>query len=119
MKSLKQQAEIAMNKQDEETIKPKKAYFAMFIMMLLYMTKNWQQATLSYFYGFQGVGDQFKNPKFEMGTSFPQLDLYYGLLSGLVFDVPYSICGLLMAGLCTSKYRVMILGAFMLSMSGI
>ena len=77
---------------------PVKAYTAITIMMLLYVTKNWQQATLSYFYGFQGVGDKFRNPFYEMSAAFPQLDLYYGMLSGMIFDIPYSISGLLASG---------------------
>lgn len=53
-----------------------------------------------------------------MSTSFPELDLYYGLLSGMIFDIPYSICGLLSAVASRSNYRVLILGAFMALMSG-
>lgn len=52
-----------------------------------------------------------------MSASFPQLDLYYGLVSGMVFDVPYSICGLMASMLCSSKYRVYVLGIFMMLMS--
>ena len=45
-----------------------------------------------------------------MSTSFPQLDQYYGFLSGLAYNLPYSICGLFAGYLTKSKKRSLLLG---------
>ena len=94
------------------------AYTAISIMLLLTMSKNWQQSALSFFYGFQGVGDKFLDPKYEMSAAFPEMNVYYGMLSGMCFDIPYSICGLLSTVICSSRYRVAVLGVFVIIMSG-
>ena len=105
------------NDDKEANFNPIMAYSAISIMLLLMMSKNWQQSTLSFFYGFQGVGDKFQNPKYEMGTAFPEMNVYYGMLSGMCFDIPYSICGLLSTVICGFRYRVAVMGLFALFMS--
>ena len=96
---------------------PLKAYTAISIMLLILLTKNWQTSSLSFFYGFQGVGNKFQNPHYEISAAFPEMNKYYGLLTGMVYDIPYSICGLLSTTLCQSTHRVGILGLFMILIS--
>lgn len=69
-------------------------YAALFAILLIRVATDWQQKSLGYFYGFQGVGLQAADPKYEMSVSFPQLDAYYGFLSGIAYNLPYSVFGL-------------------------
>ena len=46
---------------------------------------------------------------FELSSAFPQLNQYYGLMSGLAYTVPYSIFGLFSGYLTTSKKRALLL----------
>lgn len=52
-----------------------------------------------------------------MSSSFPQLDSYYGVLSGAAYTIPYSIVGLLSGYLTKSKRRVLLLGLIMITIS--
>ena len=45
-----------------------------------------------------------------MSLSFPQLDTYYGMLSGIAYNLPYSIFGLFAGYLTRFKNRGFILG---------
>lgn len=45
-----------------------------------------------------------------MSTSFPQLEQYYGFLSGLAYNLPYSICGLFAGYLTKTPKRSLLLG---------
>lgn len=90
--------------------KIKREYVALFFILLIRVATDWQQKSLGFFYGFQGVGYQKSNPHYEMSTSFPQLNDYYGLLSGLAYNLPFSICGLFAGYLTKSKKRSLLLG---------
>jgi MFS family permease len=83
---------------------------ALLLILLIRVATDWQQKSLGFFFGFQGVGLQRNDPYYEMSSSFPQLDSYYGLLSGLAYNLPYSICGLFAGYLTKSKHRSMLLG---------
>lgn len=111
------ETDVKNTQEEKQKFNPFMAYTAIVIMLFLNMSKNWQQSALSYFYGFQGVGDKFQNPSYELSAAFPQLNLYYGFLNGMVYDVPYSICGLLASGVCSSRFRVAILGIVAIFMS--
>ena len=57
------------------------------------------------------------NPYYMMSSSFPQLHDYYGLLSGLAYNLPFSICGIFAGYLTKSKKRCLILGSVTLLVS--
>lgn len=34
------------------------------------------------------------DPKFEILSAYPEMDKYYGVLSGMAYSLPMSVCGL-------------------------
>lgn len=86
-------------------------------MMTIFSVTEWQYKSLSYYYGFQGVGDKFGDPKYEMSSDFTQMHDFYGLMSGIVYDLPYGVLVLAFAGLSKSKQRVPITAWFMILQS--
>ena len=84
LQQKRQEPVESLEEQDaEQQFNPVMAYTAISIMLLLTMSKHWQQSALSFFYGFQGVGDKFLDPKYEMSAAFPEMNVYYGMLSGM------------------------------------
>ena len=65
---------------------------------------QWQRTSLSFAYGYEGVGNIRGDKQFEISKSYPELNLSYGLVSGFVYTIPYSIMGLFMGAL-TDKYN--------------
>lgn len=57
---------------------------------------NWQRKSISYIYGFHGTGSQIGNSLFEIDKSYPEIHKYYGILSGLLYTVPFSFGGLIL-----------------------
>ena len=49
---------------------------------------------MNYIYGFSGDGNQLGNPKYEILSSYPNLELYYGTLAGIAYTLPESMVGL-------------------------
>ena len=60
-------------------------------------------------YGYKGVGLNAGNPLFEITASYPQMDKYYGLLSGAGFSLSYAIAGILWGIAADKSNRKMIL----------
>ena len=56
------------------------------------------------------TGEKF----FEIAASYPELPLHYGLVVGLLYNLPYSVFGLLMGGLTDRFNRKLMLGIFMI-----
>jgi hypothetical protein len=52
------------------------------------------RSTLTYAYGYTGIGVDAGNPKFEIAAAFPQLKEWYGSLAGPIYSLPYSFFGL-------------------------
>ena len=65
---------------------------------------NWQRKSLSYIYGYKGLGVQAGSPTFEIGQVYPQLDQSYGILQGMAYTLPFSICGVVL-GMMKSGYN--------------
>ena len=68
-------------------------------MLLVVATCNqWQRYTLAYANGFQvnqlDAGSLFDPSFYQINQAIPELQSYYGLLSGLVFLIPFSFFGL-------------------------
>lgn len=71
---------------------------------------QWQRKSLNYAYGYTGLGAQAGDPTYEIRTQWPQLNQYYGLLTGLVYTVPYSFFGLVAGKISDSVNRKLFLG---------
>ena len=56
----------------------------------------WQRKSFNYVYGFKGDHDQMNNPKYEILSSYPEMDKYYGVMAGLAYTLPDSIFGLML-----------------------
>lgn len=89
----------------------------MLLVILCFVATECQYKSLSFYYGFGGLGPKCGDPKYEMSAAFPELHAWYGLLSGFIYDVPYSLFGLLSGYLCTTRHRVAITGILMILLS--
>lgn len=77
------------------------------VLGMLFMMRigmNWQRKSLSYIYGYKGLGTQAGSPTFEIGQAYPQLDQSYGILQGMAYTLPFSICGIVL-GMMGSGYN--------------
>lgn len=52
------------------------------------------RSTLTYAYGYTGIGLDAGNSKFEITAAFSQLKEWYGSLAGPIYSLPYSFFGL-------------------------
>ena len=52
-----------------------------------------------------------------MSTAFPEMHKWYGMLSGLIYDVPFSIFGLASGYICNSPNRTLLIGLVMIAQS--
>ena len=94
-------------------------YALLAVISLIKVCTAWQQKSLGFYFGYKGVGYQALNPIYEITTSFPQLNQYYGMLVGALFTIPYSICGLY-SGQIIGKYdrkKFLILTVALMSMT--
>ena len=74
------------------------------LLVMLRVAMNWQRKSLSYIYGFQGSGLKMGDPMFEILQSYPQMDQYYGILSGAAYTLPFSFGGIVL-GLMKTGYN--------------
>lgn len=77
----------------------------------------WQRKSLNYIYGFSGDGFQLGNPKYEILSSYPNLEMYYGTLAGVAYTVPESVFGLAL-GFLKPGYNRKILLCSMIALAG-
>ena len=98
---------------DEDVIVKKKepqgkagiyAWVVLSFLVLMRIAMNWQRKSLSYIYGFQGSGAQLGDPTFEILKSYPQMENYYGILSGAAYTLPFSFGGIAL-GLMPTGYN--------------
>lgn len=48
-------------------------FFVLLVIMLQRTASQWQRKSLTYAYGFEGIGSQLGNPIYEMTSSYPEL----------------------------------------------
>lgn len=77
--------------------------------MLIRITIIWQRKSFNFIYGFQGEGAKLGDPAFEILSAYPNMDKYYGVLSGMAYSVPMSICGLALGMLKGGFNRVFLM----------
>lgn len=70
------------------------SYLVLFLMLFARVQNQWSRQTLGYAYGYQGVGSNAGDPKYEIAQAFPTMNAHYGLLSGAAFTIAYSISGI-------------------------
>jgi MFS family permease len=69
---------------------------------------------LPYAYGYMGLAEKAGSATFEIATAYPQLQQWYGLLSGLFYTIPYALFDLVIG-----KYSDRIRRAFWLGIATI
>lgn len=89
--------------------------YAVILLIFMIRTINqWQRNSLSFAYGFEGIGLLKGDKKFEIAKSYPELNLSYGLVSGFVYTIPYSIMGLFMGALADKYNRKVMLSTIII-----
>lgn len=99
------QAEI-----NKRNFNPIYAYFVLFVVLICRIMVQWHRKGLTYAYGYTGLGDAYKNGFFEMSTYFPELKVWYGLLAGVIYTIPYAGFGLIAGKLSDGVDRRLWLG---------
>lgn len=97
-------------KKEPATFKPAYAYFVLFIVLVCRIIVQWHRKGLTYAYGYTGLGLDAGNPFFEIAADYPPLKNWYGMLSGLIYTVPYSFAGLIAGNMSDKVNRKFFLG---------
>ena len=103
------QAEI-----NKKNFNPIYAYFVLFIVLICRIMVQWHRKGLTYAYGYTGLGEAANNGFFEMATYFPELKIWYGLLAGVIYTIPYAGFGLIAGKLSDGADRRLWLGIVVL-----
>lgn len=98
----------------EEENKPKfnpvYAYFVLGLVLVCRIMVQWHRQSLSYAYGYTGVGLMKNNPVYEIATAYPDLAVWFGLLTGLIYTLPYAGFGLVAGQISDKVNRKFFLG---------
>lgn len=70
------------------------SWFSLAVVFFIQLGNQWQRFTMGYAFGYDGSGAKFNDPFYELRTAIPTMEIYYGLLSGVIFLLPFSIFGL-------------------------
>ena len=65
---------------------------------------------IGFAYGYKGVGANANNPHYMMSVAYPQMPVYYGLISSFVFSSSYSTLGVWAGVLSGKMNRKVLLG---------
>lgn len=109
-------SEVADNGNSDENQKQFKfrdhPYVCWVLILILFgkMTNQWARKFLSYASGYT-VPEMIPGREFyEISTFYPQLESYYGLLSGLAYTTPYLLSGLIFGAITGKVNRVRMCG---------
>lgn len=85
--------------------------FVLFMMLAAKMINQWQRKFISYATGYSAPTDlgMMDRSFYEIGAAYPQLEGYYGLLSGLAYTLPYSLFTLIFGSVTNSVNRKLLL----------
>lgn len=95
---------------DKPKFKPWAAYFVLALVLLGRITLVWHRKGLAYTYGYTGIGELAGSAKFELASAYPELKNWYGLLSGLLYTIPYAGMSLFGGQLTDKVNRKLALG---------
>jgi len=104
---------VSQNKTSQSKAMAQKAglypWFVLSMLFCMRIAMNWQRKSLSYIYGYQGQGAFQGDPRFEIQQVYPALDQSYGLLQGMAYTIPFSLCGVVLGMLKNGYNRKMLL----------
>jgi MFS family permease len=103
------QAEI-----NKKNYNPIYAFFVLFVVLICRIVVQWHRKGLTYAYGYTGLGEAANNGFYEMATYFPELKIWYGLLAGVIYTIPYAGFGLIAGKLSDGADRRLWLGIVVL-----
>lgn len=105
------------NKQiPEERFRFRDNWYAVLVLVLMLFAKmvnQWHRKFLGYAFGYSAPAEMSMDQRafYEIGASYQQLEGSYGMLSGLAYTLPFSLCGLIFGALSNSVNRKAALGA--------
>ena len=85
----------------------------LFLILLVKIVNQWHRKSLTYAFGYKH-GTGLLEPFFEISSSYPQLEAWYGTLAGLAYTLPYCIVGLFMGAITHRVNRKFLLGVTMM-----
>lgn len=89
-------------------------WFVMAVILAIRVVYQWQRSIFSYSYGYTGLGFQANNPIYEMATNYPELQKYFGLLTGFAYSIPFAGFGLWWGKMANNVNRKWMLGILMI-----
>jgi len=90
--------------------KPVYAYFVLALVLVCRIMVQWHRQSLQYAYGYTGIGLLANNPIYEIGTAYPEMAAWFGLLTGLIYGLPYAGFGLVAGQISDKVNRKLFLG---------
>jgi len=87
------------------------AWSVLALLLVVRITIIWQRKSFNFIYGFAGEGLKLGDPMYEILSAYPQMDKYYGVLSGMAYSVPMSVCGLALGMLKGGFNRTFLMSA--------
>jgi hypothetical protein len=98
------QTAAEINEQDQDKNSKKESFvdrrsdFHAWSVAVLFLVMRtlmmWHKKSLNFVYGYSWEGSSDLANKYEITTSYPMMDQYYGVLAGLAYSLPQSLCGL-------------------------
>ena len=90
---VNEEAKPDLVQQQEEPKPDAYAWFVLFIIFFVRAVHQLHRQIIGFAFGYQGLGAKAGDPKYMISTAYPQMNLYFGLVSSFVFSFPYSILG--------------------------
>ena len=78
------------------------AWFVLFAVFGVRAIHQLHRQVIGFAYGYQGLGNMAGNPKYMLSVAYPQMPIYYGLISSFLFSSSYSTLGV-WAGVLSEK----------------
>jgi MFS family permease len=102
---------IVKNTTENKTVfKPVYAFFVLFVTLLCRILVQWGRKTINYAYSYTGLGEAAGSSFYEISAAYPQLQGWYGLLTGVIYTIPYSLFGLVVGKFSDNANRKLWLG---------
>jgi MFS family permease len=80
------------------------------IALICRIVVQWHRKGLTYAYGYTALGVDAGSAFYEMSSAYPELKIWYGMLAGVIYTIPYSVFGLFVGKFSDTANRKLWLG---------
>jgi hypothetical protein len=102
---------------NKRSFNPTYAYMVLGLVLACRIIVQWGRIGINYAYGYTHLGDAALKTKYEIAASFPELKNWYGLLTGLIYTMPYAFFGMIAGKVSDSVNRKLFLAGVIVAAS--